>query len=193
MKKLYVTLAIVLVVVLLVFLFMRVDWKAQTVNKSAVSEKFTNMPPPTSIADIAPVFPDAATGGVGQFAGGEPTGNEVYSPLSSDGVSSQPNGSPIPSCYPRDRLSADDLLPKDAADSRWAQMNPAGQGDINNVNFLTAGYQIGVDTIGSSKKNGNLQLRSDPPAPQIVVSPWMQSTIEPSDINRRPLEIGGDY
>jgi hypothetical protein len=72
-------------------------------------------------------------------------------------------------------------------------MNPAGQGDINNVNFLTAGYQIGIDTVGSSKKNGNLQLRSDPPAPQIVVSPWMQSTIEPSDINRRPLEIGGDY
>jgi len=72
-------------------------------------------------------------------------------------------------------------------------MNPAGQGDIANVNFLTAGYQIGVDTVGSSMKNANQQLRSDPPAPQVVVSPWMQSTIEPSDINRRPLEIGGEY
>ncbi len=192
MKKLYVTLAIVLVVVLLVFLFTRVNWKASSVN-AAVAEKFTNYPPATSVADIAPVFPDAATGGVGQFAGGEPTGNEVYSPVSSAGALSQPAGSPIPSCFPRDRLSADDLLPKDAADSRWAQMNPAGQGDIANVNFLTAGYQIGIDTVGSSKKNGNLQLRSDPPAPQVVVSPWMQSTIEPSDINRRPLEIGGEY
>lgn len=193
MKKLYVTLAIVLVIVLLAFLFMRVDWNAKMVNHDHDAEKFTNMPPPTSIADIAPVFPDAATGGIGQFAGGDPTGNEVYSPITSTGVSGQQNGSPVPSCFPRDRLSAEDLLPKDAADSRWAQMNPAGQGDINNVNFLTAGYQIGIDTIGSSKKNGNLQLRSDPPAPQIVVSPWMQSTIEPSDINRRPLEIGGDY
>ncbi|QIG60152.1 hypothetical protein [Dishui Lake large algae virus 1] len=192
MKKLYVTLAIVLVVVLLVFLFMRVNWKASSVNSAALAEKFTNYPPATSVADIAPVFPDAATGGVGQFAGGEPTGNEVYSPVASSGAAGGA-GSPIPSCYPRDRLSADDLLPKDAADSRWAQMNPAGQGDISNVNFLTAGYQIGVDTVGSSKKNGNLQLRSDPPAPQVVVSPWMQSTIEPSDINRRPLEIGGEY
>jgi hypothetical protein len=192
MKKLYVTLAIILVVVLLVFLFMRVNWKAVSVNSSA-AENFTNYPAATSVAELAPVFPDAATGGVGQFAGGDPSGNEVFSPVSNAGALSQPVGSPIPSCFPRDRLSADDLLPKDAADSRWAQMNPAGQGDIANVNFLTAGYQIGIDTVGSSKKNGNLQLRSDPPAPQVVVSPWMQSTIEPSDINRRPLEIGGDY
>lgn len=193
MKKLYVTLAIVLVVVLLVFLFMRVNWKAVAANSAAKMEGFEDFPQATSVADIAPVFPDAATGGVGQFAGGDPSGNEVYSPVSNAGPLSQPGGSPVPSCFPRDRLSADDLLPKDAADSRWAQMNPAGQGDIANVNFLTAGYQIGIDTVGSSKKNGNLQLRSDPPAPQVVVSPWMQSTIEPSDINRRPLEIGGDY
>jgi hypothetical protein len=192
MKKMYVTLAIVLVVVLLVFLFMRVNWKAVSVN-TAVSENFTDYPQATSVAELAPVFPNAATGGIGKYAGGDPTGNEVYSPVKSSDSMKNAGGSPIPSCYPRDTLSAEDLLPKDAANSRWAQMNPAGQGDIANVNFLTAGYQIGVDTIGSSKKNGNLQLRSDPPAPQVVVSPWMQSTIEPSDINRRPLEIGGDY
>lgn len=191
MKKLYVTLAIVLVVVLLVFLFRQVNWKATAANSSM--EKFTNYPPSSSVADIAPVFPDAAAGGLGPFAGGEAGNNEVFSPVSGAGALSQPGSSPVPSCFPRDRLSAEDLLPQDAADSRWAQMNPAGQGDIANVNFLTAGYQIGVDTVGSSKKNGNLQLRSDPPAPQVVVSPWMQSTIEPSDTNRRPLEIGGDY
>ena len=39
-------------------------------------------------------------------------------------------------------------------------------------------------------RNANLQLRSEPPNPQVQVSPWMQATIEP-DINRRPLEVGG--
>ena len=95
-------------------------------------------------------------------------------------------------CYPRDRLTADDLLPKDAANSKWAQVNPAGQGDVKDQNFLTAGYLVGINTVGSSLRNANLQLRSDPPNPQMNVSPWNQTTIEP-DLNHRPLEIGGDF
>ena len=39
-------------------------------------------------------------------------------------------------------------------------------------------------------RNANLQLRSEPPNPQVKVSPWLQTTIE-TDTNRRPLEIGG--
>jgi hypothetical protein len=57
------------------------------------------------------------------------------------------------------------------------------------VNFLNAGYLIGVDTIGSSLRNANLQVRSEPPNPQLIVSPWMNTTIEP-DVFRQPLEIG---
>jgi len=95
-------------------------------------------------------------------------------------------------CYPRDRLTADDLLPKDAANSKWAQVNPAGQGDVKDQNFLTAGYLTGINTVGSSLRNANYQLRSDPPNPQLNVSPWNQTTIEP-DLNHRPLEIGGDF
>jgi hypothetical protein len=94
-------------------------------------------------------------------------------------------------CYPRDRLTADDLLPKGAANSKWSQVNPAGQGDVKDQNFLNAGFHIGVNTIGSSLRNPNLQVRSEPPNPQLNVSPWNQTTIDP-DLNRRPLEIGGD-
>jgi hypothetical protein len=56
-------------------------------------------------------------------------------------------------------------------------------------NFLNAGYQIGVDTIGQSLRNASHDLRSEPANPQQQVGPWNQSTIEP-DINRKPLEIG---
>ena len=92
----------------------------------------------------------------------------------------------------RDRLTAEDLLPKDAANSKWAQMNPAGQGDVQGVNFLSAAWQAGVDTQGSSLRNSSWDLRSEPPNPQVAVSPWQNSTIEPN-LLRRPLEIGGDF
>lgn len=93
-------------------------------------------------------------------------------------------------CFPKDKLTPEDLLPRDAANSQWAQVNPAGQGDVKNQNFLTAGYHVGINTTGSSLRNPNLQLRSEPPNPQQKVSPWMQTTIEP-DLNRLPLEING--
>jgi hypothetical protein len=91
-------------------------------------------------------------------------------------------------CFPRDRLSATDLLPKDAANSKWSMVAPSGQGDIMDQNFLTAGHQIGVNTQGSSLRNANLQLRRDP-----VISREkggfgiLESTIEP-DLVRRPLD-----
>lgn len=99
------------------------------------------------------------------------------------------NNAQFQSCFPRDRLTADDLLPKDAADSKWARLNPSGTGDIHDQNYLTAGYHIGINTVGQSLRNANLQLRSEIPNPQIPVGPWMISTIEP-DIRQNTLEIG---
>ena len=93
-------------------------------------------------------------------------------------------------CFPRDRLTTEDLLPADAANSKWAQVNPAGQGDVSNQNFLTAGWAVGINTVGSTLRNANLQLRSEPPNPR-GSWPILNSTIE-SDLLRRPLELGGD-
>jgi len=92
-------------------------------------------------------------------------------------------------CYPKDVLSSVDLLPSDA-NSHYAMVNPNGQGALSDQNFLTAGYHIGINTVGQTLRNANRQLRSDPPCPQVPVSPWNNTTIE-YDGNRRPLEIGG--
>ena len=91
-------------------------------------------------------------------------------------------------CFPKDQLKPSELLPGDA-NSKWAQVNPAGQGELKDVNFLDAGYHVGVNTVGQTLRNANRQLRSEPANPQTKVSPWNQTTIE-HDINRRPLEIG---
>jgi hypothetical protein len=90
-------------------------------------------------------------------------------------------------CYPKKQLKASELLPNDP-NSQWVQANPMAPGSIMDKNFLNAGYQIGVDTIGQSLRNASYDLRSSPPCPQVQVSPWQQSTIDP-DV-RRPLEIG---
>ena len=91
-------------------------------------------------------------------------------------------------CYPRDQLTPSELLPVDQT-SIYAQQNPMGPGSLKGKNFLSAGALIGVNTVGQSLRNANLQLRSEPPNPQVPVSIFQNSTITP-DISHRPLEIG---
>ena len=135
-------------------------------------------------------------GSDGMYASVSGSGGSVGSvgSVGSGGASgmSGADGSPasgMQSCFPRDRLTAGDLLPKDAADSKWARINPAGTGDIHDQNYLTAGYHVGINTVGQSLRNANLQLRSEIPNPQNAVGPWMISTIEP-DLRQNTLEIG---
>jgi hypothetical protein len=91
-------------------------------------------------------------------------------------------------CYPRDQLTPAELLPKESANV-WSQQNPMGSGSLKGKNFLSAGALIGVNTVGQSLRNASWDLRSTPPNPQMAVSIFNNSTIEP-DVNRRPLEIG---
>ena len=95
----------------------------------------------------------------------------------------------VATSFPKDQLTADQLLPQDNS-SLWAQVNPSGEGSLKDKNFLQSGYHIGINTVGQTLRNANMQLRSEPPCPQVQVSPWIQSTIEP-DLGRKPFEIGG--
>ena len=91
--------------------------------------------------------------------------------------------------FPKEQLTAEELLPQDNS-SLWAQVNPSGEGSLKDRNFLQSGYHIGINTVGQTLRNANLQLRSEPPCPQVVVSPWSQATITP-DLGRKPFELGG--
>ena len=92
-------------------------------------------------------------------------------------------------CFPKEMLTPEELKPQDNS-SLWAQVNPAGEGSLKGRSFLQAGHNIGINTVGQTMRNSNLQIRSEPPNPQVSVSPWNQTTIEP-DTARKPLEIGG--
>lgn len=123
------------------------------------------------------------SGGSGAPVPLEASSNEVHLPVSDK----RSGGKSTIDAFPADRLKPEDLLPKDAANSKWAQANPAGQGDIKDQNFLTAGYHMGFNTQGSSLRNPSYDLRSTPANPRYTVSVWQQSTIEP-DQSRRALE-----
>jgi hypothetical protein len=144
--------------------------------------------------DVSP-FVDAISGfvdGSGNSAGGEKKQGfkvdegfanmeDVTGPAAFDSASA-PAG-----CYPRDQLTPGELLPKDP-NSVWAQQNPMGTGSLKGKNFLSAGALIGVNTVGQSLRNANYQLRSEPPNPQVPVTVFNNSTIEP-DTNRRDFEV----
>jgi hypothetical protein len=116
------------------------------------------------------------------------TNNEGFADLSTyEGPSDFGAAQPPAGCYPRDQLTPSELLPKDP-NSVWAQQNPMGTGSLKGKNFLSAGALIGVNTVGQSLRNANYQIRSEPPNPQVPVSVFNQTTIEP-DVNRRTLEI----
>ena len=81
-----------------------------------------------------------------------------------------------------------DLLPKDQ-NSEWSKLNPISNSNPMIPDLLQAGSLIGLDTIGQTLKNANLQLRSDPVIVKQNVGPWNNSTYEP-DLGRVPLELG---
>jgi len=149
-------------------------------TEESVVEGAPQQPPPSDVPQQEGVVSPAAPMG----------GNEVFMPV---GETSSPyglTGGKIPTdCFPKDQLNPDELLPGNAA-TKFAASNPKAQGELKDQNFLEAGYHVGVNTVGQTLRNANRQLRSDPPNPQVKVSPWQTTTIQP-DTNRRPLEIGG--
>jgi hypothetical protein len=90
-----------------------------------------------------------------------------------------------------DLLDSNDLLPEDS-DSTFIQNSPSGSGGLDTQNLLNAGHHLGVNTAGCNMRNSHLGLRSEPPTPQVQVSPWLQNTICP-DLLLPPLDFSDDW
>lgn len=106
---------------------------------------------------------------------------QTSGPASAAGGFTDDNGLP-PSDIVQKATNPAELLPSDST-------NQNSLGELSDINLLKAGSHVGIDTKGTSLRNANLQLRSEPANPQVQVGPWNQSTIE-ADTQRRPLEIG---
>ena len=126
---------------------------------------------------------EAPPASTNQVVASEPLGNNAVN-LPVKGINRTPT-----SCYPQNTLKPEDLLPTDTSKAvkDFENANPTGEGILKGVNFLDAGFHVGVNTVGQSLRNANRQLRSEPPNPQVAVSPWLNTTIGP-DLQRKPLE-----
>ena len=79
------------------------------------------------------------------------------------------------------------LLPKEdpKLQDDFSEFAPKAS-DISGANFLDSDR---FTMSSQTTRNANMGLRSEPPNPRNIVTPWMMSTIEP-DTTRKPLEIG---
>lgn len=161
---------IVLVIALLFYNNQKGSFLSGMRNESSSSVSDNDVEENTDVQNVEPANPQGMNSGPG----------------SATGLRTITSGVPE-NCLTRTTSNPSDLLPKDNND--WGTMSPNGEGDLENVNLLKAGHHMGVDTIGSTLRNANLQLRSEPPNPQAQVSPWLNSTIQP-DLMRVPLELG---
>lgn len=92
--------------------------------------------------------------------------------------------------YQQNVLSPEELLPKGGLGASWSATNPVGLNELKGQSaLLSPGYHYGINTVGQTLRNANLDVRSDPPNPRKNVGPFLNSTIEP-DLMRRQLEIG---
>jgi len=87
-------------------------------------------------------------------------------------------------CEPEDLFDVDKYLPQEVNDDWFeVQREPIS---VKNRHLINITKPIGINTIGTSLKNASYDIRGAPSNPRFVVSPWLQSSIEP-DINLKPL------
>lgn len=86
------------------------------------------------------------------------------------------------------KFNAGDLLPREV-NNQWFETDFShAQVGVEDANLVTTDrYIVGVNTVGNSLKNPSYDLRSAPACPKFVVSPFLNSTIEP-DFNIKSLE-----
>lgn len=163
-------------------------------NKGAVTEGVSvSVPVAASVALDAPSAPAPQVKEAHSQVQDIPFNTQILEPAMPSNGEPAPQGNFQPSAagslgaFRADMVSPADLLPVDGC---FSESNPAVPSThLTDQNFLTSGHHAGINTQGSSLRNPNLQLRSDPLIPRRDVGPWSQSTIE-ADTNRRQFDIG---
>lgn len=79
----------------------------------------------------------------------------------------------------KDRMNSQYLLPNEI-ENGWFDVAPLiNTKHITDTHLLHPKVHMGVNTVGSSLRNGTHDIRGDIPNPKLNVSPWNNSTIEP--------------
>lgn len=148
-------------------------------QKSMVMDGMSGSPVTATSHDRIKSFPEPAQGkscvdnvpvqGAGPVGATESLG-ETPEYASAKGMGTSTHGLPSTSSCQRSQVTdPKELMPK--GDTEWSKFN------LSNVNLLSVPSHIGIETKGSSLRNGNLQFRPDPVIPRMNTGPFHQSTI----------------
>jgi hypothetical protein len=141
------------------------------------------MTEPMEVVSVNDISPESSVG-VGSSTSQDPLMTQAT--MESEQV--QPfqdefNGSPVNSSQFNANGDSEivpmDLLPNNDAAAVFAEENPAGTGNVQNVEYLSAGFNIGMDTRGGTMKNPTRDIRPEPRIPKQYVGPFYNSTYEP--------------
>jgi len=176
-----------LCMILAVVVFLGVVISLYNVHKATDTSSYDNSEPASQGAEDQYVG-ESAPSAAGQVPNPAMPIGLNSGPGSVSGVQTVTGGVPQ-SCLNQQAANPSDLLPRDRNSAFAAGQPIGGGGELQNVNLLKSGQLSGIDTVGGTLRNANLQLRSEPPNPRTQVSPWSNSTIEP-DLMRVPLELG---
>ncbi|AGC01858.1 hypothetical protein H012_gp605 [Acanthamoeba polyphaga moumouvirus] len=79
----------------------------------------------------------------------------------------------------KDLFNVNKMLPQEIEDD-WFDVEPLQcTKKIKGTHLIHPKVHMGINTVGSSLKNGSHDIRGDIPNPKINVSPFLNSTIEP--------------
>lgn len=170
--KIFNVLVVLGVVALVVFLM------KYNKDKNGTSLGMRNLSPSELKTDVANI--ESSEESVGVMGASAPETNDYLNVSGLD--TTKPK---VGSCNNEPVMNPKELLP---SDSEWSNIAPSK--GLENVSFLSAGHNFGTNTVGSSLRNANLQVRSEPVIQKVSTGPWNESTIE-ADTTRKALEIGG--
>lgn len=87
-------------------------------------------------------------------------------------------------CNPEDLFDVDKYLPQEVNDD-WFEVQPEPI-SVKNRHLINITKPVGINSIGTSLKNSSYDIRGAPTNPKTVVSPFLNSSIEP-DLDLKPL------
>lgn len=101
-----------------------------------------------------------------------------YQPVEETDANAAPIKLPNKKETERDKYNVNSFLPQEEEKDWFETIETV---DVKSSNLINIYRPLGVNTIGSSQKNATYDLRGTDKAvcPKFVVSPWLQSSIEP--------------
>jgi hypothetical protein len=122
---------------------------------------------------------DIGSGDNENYTGMDDLGNDQYAPY-------RPEGSKKDKYKTSEIFNSKYYLPsQQSVNNDWFEVIPEAI-SVKNRHLINVSKPIGINTIGTSLRNASWDIRGAPQNPKFVISPWLQSTIEP-DTNIKSL------